>query len=239
MGKESNYVNGRLNEEKVFKDLKSNNNTPVTNEIKKMIGEVKNIENTGRNFKIENGDFIINGKVVEIKQVASGTGTYLNSSIYNMEKLGLPVPDLTPIRVFLAEKNVNTLNGKNILNKEIAKEISTNEWYKEFKQIDENIRRDYTKQIFDIFLKNGALKNKFIHSVLTKEISNKKTPDFLIIENTAKSKIFSIKKEEIENSNCSDLENSGLGINFGYFRIAFSWQNRIGNNLTMRVFING
>ena len=200
---------------------------------------------TGNHTHDANCDIMMGARKVEIKHLSNGKGTYLNTSLENivkygfvsyysyMEKYGL----YDVLNSFLG--NVSH-NGSPLSVEEAKNFMKTHpKEYKVIQQKEKEIRQQYVADLYQYFLDNPQKLACFLQDCLSKNISDKETPDIIFVYNYKKNTIFSFEREEICNRvESQEFKNAGLSFVFSKIRIAFGWQNGAGlNNPTIRVFL--
>ena len=223
----------------------------IANRIKEDFSEINSIEYVGRYTGSESGDFIINGETIELKSVSTGSGTYYNTSMNYLNKLGCE-----SYHSFLSEKgyiaflqeqfpdkvNINALSPVSIKNSSIIRHQFP-KVYEDIKVKEELLRVKYVSYLYDFLLKNPDKCSEFCYDMIHKGSNTSKSiPDRTYIHNYKTNKINVLTFKDIESlTNCSGIRNAGLSIVIGEtFRVAIGWQNGNGlSNPTLRVFIKG
>lgn len=256
MGKELNYVTGPEFEKQIVGEL------PITmkgvEKARKIITEYTNTPYTqfkriGQNTKNENGDIKVNNKIWEIKHLTSNissSGTYLNTSISTMDRY----VDKT-FKDFVKESGSYEYWESQFGNKYPVRErlspISNyleadefrktkKEQYKVIRKLDRLTRKQYVEYCYNYFIENPESLIKFVADILSKNISDKQPPDYILVYNEITDTIKVIDKKSILDRDTSNfrMSPSKLALIFDKFRINFGWQN--GNGLcnpTLRVFL--
>lgn len=208
----------------------------------------------GNKTKTEDGDLIINNKKVEVKRVSENKGTYLNTSWKNCaDKYGFELNS----QKFLQENNLYTelekQFGKNTFDTENASPFTQDqsskiqkehpEWYKKYSKLESVAREKIVTKVVTKLKNNDDLTAIFLGDIISKNISNKKMPEKLVVYNYIKKAItfnYDNKTLKYMNKDYSVTQSSRqkLGFSIGNFRIQIGWQNGAGlNNPTVRVFI--
>jgi hypothetical protein len=229
-------------EKTVYNDLLNRNITPITKVIIEAFGTLNNIKYTGDNYHLS-ADIVYNNKLLEIKDVSSGKGTYANLSLNKCCKLlNLPLFDFNKYYSFFKKNNIE-FNNKNVspLSKEMAEDICFIKNYNELCKLDNNERNNYINKLYNYFLNNKNALINFINYCIFKTQINKEIVDLYLVYNSKLKEItYLYFKEDIYkmSNNYSNILLTNKGINFGSFRISISWKNHIGNNLAIYVFLN-
>lgn len=203
----------------------------------------------GEETSNQNGDLILDDEIVEIKYVASGKGTYFNTSVKYFEKIGLP-----SFQEHLKKEGyINFLYNAfpDLVDKENHSPVSQSNssfirkehkvfFEKEIKPREALARKKYVKELYEIIKKDRNLQIQIANDMISKETSNKKIADRLIVFNHVTKEILDIRKKEIENHKKSQefklLKNYTFG--FDSFNLTIAWQNGTGlNNPTIRIFL--
>jgi hypothetical protein len=213
--------------------------------IAKMIGGTQATW-TGRECSNQSGDIIVDGRVIELKYVSCGNGTYFNSSLaYFSDALGFTsFTDYTHkfICPFL-EKYFGSKVYDNFspVTQEESKSFrhSMPKEYEELTKLDKEMRRKYVSDLYTFLISNPEKLNQFLSEAISKNASNKTIPNELFIFNHATKKYIIFSKEEITKKiKSKEIKNKGLSLVFDEFRVAIAWQNGTGlNNPTFRVFL--
>lgn len=192
-----------------------------------------------------NCDIMMGAQKVEIKHLSNGTGTYLNTSLENIVKYGF-VSYYSYMEKYGLYDVLNSFwgnvshNGSPLSVEEAKNFMKTHpKEYKIIQQKEKEIRRQYVADLYQYFLDNPQKLTCFLQDCLSKNISNKETPDIILIYNYKKNTVLSFEREEICNRvENQEFKNAGLSFVFSKMRIAFGWQNGAGlNNPTIRVFL--
>lgn len=190
-------------------------------------------------------DIMMGAQKIEVKHLSYGKGTYLNTSLENIVKYGFisyySYMEKYGLYDILNSFWDNVSHDGSPLSAEEAKifmKIHPKE-YKIIQQKEKEIRRQYVVDLYQYFLDNPQKFTCFLQDCLSKNISNKETPDVILIYNYKKDTVFSFGREEICNQiETQDFKNAGLSFVSSKIRIAFGWQNGAGlNNPTIRVFL--
>lgn len=214
----------------------------VANKIKEELNP-SDVIYAGDNYK-QDGDLIIDSLPVEIKYVSGGgSGTYYNTSMSVFEKFDMKSfrEFDTPIRNFLEPffgKGVYENNSPvSMKESKFFRQDEAN--YKLLKNIDKECRKQYVNYIYNFFKVNKSVMVDFYHKMLSKELSNKRAPEYIFVfDRTSKSTKVIRKSELVKNDFV--LSKNDLGFSISNLRFAVSWQNGCGlNNPTVRVFLNG
>ena len=212
---------------------------------------VKNIGGTeasyiGDQTKNSNGDIIIDGKVVELKYVSCGKGTYLNTTMdYFYNELDFP-----SYKDYMKEEILPWLNqffGDKVYKNfsPVSKEESSafrKEKPKEYailQTMDKKARAKYVTDLYNLFIASPEKLGKFISDCITKEAAGKETPDVLIVYDYNTNKTIIVDKQHIQDLvKNKTFKKTSLGLVFDGFRVQVGWQNGAAlNNPTIRVFI--
>lgn len=198
----------------------------------------------GRSTSNENCDIIVDGRKIEIKYVSMGTGTYLNSSLtYFSDRLGFtPFTDYTHRTICpYLEKFFGSKVYKNIspVSKEESSIFQSRKEYEELVKIDKAMRKEYVDNLYNFLTTNPDKLKLFITDIISKNASNKETPEEVVIFNHKVKEFMSFTKEDIiKKINSKTIKKTPLGLVLDGFRVQISWQNGTGlNNPTLRVFL--
>lgn len=217
-----------------------------------MIAPITTIQWIGNNTTTQNGDLIIDGRIVEIKYCSSGTGTWFNTTLDNtMYRYGFSrlykdymredgLYDM--LMEFFGPEKVSMENASPV-SQSVASVAEGTTWYKNYTK-KETITRKRFVQDFVAYLKaNPEIEHQFVRDAVTKGICNKEMPDLLIVFNYNTRKIITIYDKNFLLSLYCDgtismTSRQKLGFYAGKVRIAIGWQNNNGlNNPTIRGFI--
>lgn len=198
----------------------------------------------GNQTKSTNGDIIVDGKVVELKYVSCGKGTYLNTTMdYFYTELGFPSyreymkEEILPwLSQFFGDKVYKNLSP---VSKEESSAFQKTKDYDILKQMDKRARAKYVADLYDLFVVNPEKLAKFISDCITKNAAGKEAPDVLVVYDYSTNKTTIIDKEHIQDLvKNKTFRKTSLGLVFDGFRVQISWQNGTAlNNPTIRVFI--
>jgi hypothetical protein len=198
----------------------------------------------GNQTKNTNGDIIVDGKIVELKYVSCGKGTYLNTTMdYFYTELGFPSyreymkEEILPwLSQFFGDKVYKNLSP---VSKEESSIFQKTENYEILKQMDKKARAKYVADLYNLFVANPEKLAKFISDCITKKAAGKEAPDVLVIYDYSTNKITIIDKKHIQELvKNKTFTKTPLGLVFDGFRAQISWQNGTAlNNPTIRVFI--
>lgn len=200
----------------------------------------------GRDCSSKNGDILVDRRTIELKYVAGGTGTYLNSSLaYFSDELNFTsFKEYTHnficpyLEKYFGDKVYENFSP---VSQEESKDFRTNYKleYNELVKIDKDMRKIYTADLYQFLVSNPQKLNQFLSAAISKEVSNKSAPNELLIFNHANKsyKLFS-QEEILKKIKNKTIKNAGLSLVFDEFRVAIGWQNGSGlNNPTFRVFL--
>ena len=181
----------------------------------------------GNQTKNTNGDIIVDGKIIELKYVSCGKGTYLNTTMdYFYTELGFPSyreymkEEILPwLSQFFGDKVYKNLSP---VSKEESSIFQKTDNYEILKQMD-----------------NPEKLGKFISDCITKKVAGKEAPDILVVYDYSINKMTIIDKKHIQDLvKNKTFRKTSLGFVFDGFRVQISWQNGTAlNNPTIRVFI--
>lgn len=202
----------------------------------------------GRAVNKENCDAYIDEESSEIKYVSAGTGTYFNTSISYLNKIGY-----TKYNEYLERFGIYQILvpffGENIRGKISPVSIKESSLfqrehvaeYKELVKQEKICREQYVLDLYNYLHDNPDKLLKFVYDMITKEAANKKAPERLIIFNHETKNITKFSKKQL----CHLLQQknfrrTALGLVFNGFRVQVGWQNGTGLcNPTLRVFLTG
>lgn len=196
-----------------------------------------------------NGDLILDDKITEVKYVSFGKGTYFNTSVSYFEKIGLPSfkEHLKKIgyldflyNLFPNMVNINNSSPVSQENSSLIRKQYTEIYKKEILPREKEARKEYVKELYQAIKNDRNLQIKIAQDMISKEVSNKKSPDRLIIFNHETKNITVVEKNEINNYSTSESFKKLKDYTFGFdkFNITIAWQNGTGlNNPTIRVFL--
>lgn len=198
----------------------------------------------GNQTKNTNGDIVIDGKIVELKYVSCGKGTYLNTTMdYFYTELGFPSygeymkEEILPwLSQFFGDKVYKNLSP---VSKEESSIFQKTENYKILKQMDKKARTKYVADLYNLFVASPEKLAKFISDCITKKAAGKEPPDTLVIYDYSSNKMTIIDKKHIQDLvKNKTFRKTSLGLVFDGFRVQIGWQNGAAlNNPTIRVFI--
>ena len=211
--------------------------------IVKAIGG-KSASYIGNQTKNTNGDVVIDNKVIELKYVSCGKGTYLNTTMdYFHTELGFPSytdymkEEILPwLSQFFGDKVYKNLSP---VSKEESSAFQKTSNYDILKQMDKKARARYVADLYELFVSNPEKLAKFISDCITKKAAGKEAPDVLVVYDYSTNKTTIIDKEHIQELvKNKTFRKTPLGLVFDGFRVQISWQNGTAlNNPTIRVFI--
>lgn len=221
--------------------------------VSNVFADAHQAEHIGTKTSSLNGDILIDGKTVEVKYVAGGSGTHFNTSVaYTKDSLGfMSMIDFMKERgmfqkaqdLFGDKYTVSLTNNSpvsNTLSSAIRRDSDKAEAYAEYKKEEAQLRKEYVQMFLEFLKSNKEKAAQFIYQMVSKETSNKEVADTLVVFDHKKKTVVSLTKEEIlAKSDSSDLKLSGKNsITNGLIKATFSWQNGVGlNNPTIRVFL--
>ena len=198
----------------------------------------------GNHTKNANGDIIIDEKVVELKYVSFGKGTYLNTTMdYLNTELGFcPYKDymkeeiLPWLSQFFGDK---VYKNSSPVSKKESSAFRKTENYTTLKAMDKKTRARYVEDLYNYLTINPEKLARFISDCITKEAAKKEAPDVLVIYDYSINKTTIIDREHIkELIKNKTFRKTSLGLVFDKFRVQIGWQNGAAlNNPTIRVFI--
>lgn len=260
--KSDNQYYGQYFEEAVFSILQ---NLPIINktnctfspeeieemnsaakEVANSLGHVDNVIYTGRKTSKASGDLICDEKIIELKYVSTGTGTYFNTSISFIDETGFEPFHSRLISSGYLDQLAKTFSGlisttslSPVSSSEKRKLIRSSPKWDYFENFEGIIRKEYIKDFFAFLQENPDKLFLFIEGLLTKKIASKEIPNLIIVYNRTKKTFIKISREEISSliSN-QEIKNTGLSFSAPGYRFSFGWQN--GNGLcnpTIRVFL--
>lgn len=194
----------------------------------------------------QNGDLMLDGKIIEVKYVSYGKGTYFNTSLEYLHK----VLGFSSYREYMKEKVypfLETYFGKAIYDNisPVSMEQSSKfrhnypKLYQQLKSYDIESRVNYVSDLYDFLVDNPDKLSQLINDSINKTYSGKNAPDALLIFNYITKKTEIINKNTINSlKNNNIFKKTKLGLKFSHFNINIGWQNGCGlNNPTIRVFI--
>lgn len=198
----------------------------------------------GNHTKNANGDIIIDGKIVELKYVSCGKGTYLNTTMdYFNTELGFcsykeyMKEEILPwLSQFFGDKVYKNLSP---VSKEESSAFQKTKDYTTLKAMDKKARARYVTDLYNYLIANPEKLAKFISDCITKEAAGKEAPDILVVYDYSINKTTIIDRERIEELiKNKTFRKTSLGLVFDKFRVQIGWQNGAAlNNPTIRVFI--
>ncbi len=205
----------------------------------------------GNHTANESGDIMLdNNEVIEIKTVSAGSGTYFNTSIYYFEKFGFDFKTyMEKYGLYnVLEENFGLIVKVNrATNSPVSQSNSSlirhnyETLYKEkVVPVDTEMRKKFTEDIADYFIKNPDKIYDFISDMLEKNsaTSKKTSPDRMIVLNYKNNTVREIDLNSFKENISSKIRATDKGLVVGNVRVAFSWQNGVGlNNPTIRVFL--
>lgn len=200
----------------------------------------------GNQTKNANGDIIIDGKVVELKYVSCGKGTYLNTTMeYFNTNLGFVSykeymrEEILPwLECFFGEKVYENISPVSKEESKLFRDTRPED-YKKLVVMDKKARIKYVEDLGNYLMANPDKLSRFISDCITKEATGKEPPDTLVVYNYCTDKIIIINKETIQELvKTKTFRRTPLGFVFDKFRVQIGWQNGAAlNNPTIRVFI--
>ena len=208
----------------------------------------ESIQYIGNHTANENGDLMVDGKVVELKYTDGSLGTYFNTSTEFVKHIGF----MTFSEYLKAEGYYDELSGMGIgvntnnvspVSMLVSKDIrhTKPELYKQVVAAEKTYRLNYVMSLYQFLIDNNEARLQFVKNLITKEASNKNMPDRLIVFNHANKWIREFNKQDI----LTRLDNDGLSVSGGTIKMygvhfTIAWQNGTGlNNPTIRVFLEG
>lgn len=242
-----------INKEEI-KELQDFNFTPEEKNI--MLNDCLNIANylqgkkaihIGTHTSKANGDIDLDGQIIELKYVGSGSGTYYNTSIQYFSTIGLKsYKDYLVENCYLdfLEKvtGIKPHNNNSPYSLEVANNIRKNtpNVYNLIIKAEKKLRADYTTYIIAQLSNNLELSYKVYYDMLNKTYGNKQLPDRMIIYNYISKTLNDIKTNDLVQSKdlITPLKSGAYSIKLGNLRLTLGWQNGTGlNNPTIRVFL--
>ena len=236
--KQEDYETWNLeNEEQIQQDAKK-----VGQYLLNLYGN--NVEWIGNQTSNQNGDLMIANKIIELKYVSAGKGTYFNTSMaYLWDILGfnnylIQLKESGIYDKLIKEGFIPNFKNKSPFTMAESKKIRyTCNAFEEFRSLESIERTKYIKSFYEFLIKNPKKIQQFAVDMINK--GHKNIPDILIIYNYNQHKIKIISQEQIKDVivNNNIFYTNG-GITFPNFRVAISWQNGVGlHNPTLRVFL--
>lgn len=206
------------------------------------------IQYIGNHTTNEDGDLIVDGKVVELKYTDGSLGTYFNTSTEFVRCIGyMTFSEYLKTEGYYDELiamgiDVN-MNNVSPVSMAVSKDIRHNspELYKQIVRTEKTYRLNYVMLLYQFLIDNNDARLQFVKNLITKEASNKAMPDRLIVFNHADRWIKEFNKQDIlTRVNNNDLSVSGGTIKIHGVHFTIAWQNGTGlNNPTIRVFLEG
>ena len=208
----------------------------------------ESIQYIGNHTANEDGDLMVDGKVVELKYTDGSLGTYFNTSTEFVKHIGF----MTFSEYLKAEGYYDELTGMGVgvntnnvspVSMLVSKDIRHNspDLYKQIVAVEKTYRLNYVMSLYQFLTENNEARLQFVKNLITKEASNKNMPDRLIVFNHANKWIREFNKQDI----LTRLDNDGLSVSGGTIKMygvhfTIAWQNGTGlNNPTIRVFLEG
>lgn len=205
----------------------------------------------GNKTEQENCDIILNdNEHIEIKYVSQGTGTYFNTSIYEFAKYGFDFKEylekfnfynllseyFSSVGIVPNRKNKSPISREN---SSIIRHKYTDIYEEKIKPVDEQMRKQFIADLINHFQNNTEDLYDLLTNLLNKNTATikKGKPDRIIIYNYLKDTISEIDLASIDIKQ-KQLTFTEKGFSIGNIRLQIGWQNGIGNNPTIRVFIN-
>ncbi len=206
----------------------------------------------GNYTSIQNCDIIADGNSIEIKYVSSGTGTYFNTTIYELEKYGFD------LRTYMANFGLYNALIDNFsqygikvskTNKSPVSQTSSSiirhqydEIYKRnIIPIEQKMRQQFLLDLIKYFQHNTDELYHFLINMINKETTTivKNKPDQFIVYNYNTKTISKIDLTQINMGNLT-ITLTDKGFIVGDIRVQIGWQNGNGlNNPTIRIFLKG
>ena len=242
-----------------YEDVKDYNFTEqdliVLNEqakrVQQYIGTVSTAIRVGNHTVSGVGDILIDNTItMEVKRVSAGSGTYHNTSVYYFSEFGFNFKDYMAsfklretIEKYFPEINVSYKNNSpvNQENSHIIRHSNHKEDYEKIKEIDEEMRLQFVKDIVNFFRNHPDKAQIFYKDMIEKrKISQQKETivDRFIVYNYNKDTINEINLNDIKTNPINTIYINDFGFCLGGLRIQIGWQNGNGlNNPTIRVFL--
>ena len=217
--------------------------------IKNHIGEGHHAEWVGDHTVKGTGDIILDNKwYIEIKHVAEGNSTYHNTSIHYFDRFGFNFNDYLNkynFRQYVQELCPDikvSFDNLSFFTKDDAIEVQDNrpDVYKKLKLLDDKIRKEFTADIINFFKQNPKEMQQFYTDMAFKykEKGEKvNLPDRYIVYNYTTNIIHEINLDTIISTPAELKKVNPLGFRISELKFQLGWQNRIGYNPTIRVFI--
>ena len=211
------------------------------------IGIINSAENCGRNYTKSSCDIKLNNSTeLEIKYVSAGTGTYYNTSINKIAKAF----NFIEYSAFLEEqgyyKFLEEKTGYNIkYGKKSPVSITDSSYirknmpevYEEIQQEESKHRIEYIQNFYKYLIDNNLIMD-FFSSLISKELSNKHNPDYILVYNHKTKESHLLTYQDFSFLGKEAEQSGKYGLRCGNIRAQFGWQNGNGlNNPTIRVFV--
>ena len=217
--------------------------------IAEYIGKDRHATYIGNHTSTECGDiFLSDNTYIELKRVSSGSGTYHNTSIYFFKDFGYDFKDYMTrfglydtIEKYFPSVSVSKTNNSPV-NRQTSSFIrhSNNEEGKQaIIRADEEMRMVFVKDIAQYFKDNPDMAYNFVKNMFNKvrlRTRESYKPDRFIVYNYDKNTITEINLQNMA-VNAANIQTTALGLIIGPMRMQIGWQNGIGCNPTIRVFI--
>lgn len=195
------------------------------------------------------GDILLDNKeYVEIKHVSAGKSTYHNTSLFYLQSFGIDFDNYLNkykfrelIQELNPDLNISLTNHSPITSAE-AKMIKEERLkiYKQISVVDTQMRKELTTDVVNFFKNNPEQAKVFYTDMVSKyKISRNLAcvADRFIVYNYNLDTVEEFDLQRIQNNPATSIKANPLGFWIGDLNIQLGWQNGIGCNPTIRVFL--
>lgn len=195
------------------------------------------------------GDILLDGKYyIEIKHVAGGASTYHNTTMYYLQNFGINFDDYLnkySFRELIQKLNPDldvSLTNHSPIEKQIASMIHKTrpDIYKQMQTVDTKMRKEFTADVINFFKNNPEQAKIFYTDMASKyKVSQNiaSMADRFIVYNYELDTIQEFDLKRIQNSPTTNIKANSLGFWIGELKIQIGWQNNVGCNPSLRVFL--
>ena len=219
-------------------------------QVAEYIGPGHHADWIGEHTVTGKGDILLDGKeYIEIKHVWTGASTYHNTSLYYFQNFGINFDDYLnkyQLRELIQKLNpdlhIDFVNHSPISDRADAKMVRNErpEIYEQMQAVDTPMRKELTADVVN-FLKNNPEKAKIFYTDMASKYKLSQNiacaADRFIVYNYKLDTVEEFDLKQIQNNPATNIKANPLGFWIGDLKIQLGWQNNIGNNPSIRVFL--